>query len=136
MIWWVILCDVILCDRFYDSSLAYQGYGRGIDLEFIDHANKFSSLGIKPDITFYIDTPPLQRLANLKLRRGLDSLDSDLSLQERVYQGFKQIVLKEPERFRIIPFIKDGSERMQTSIRSLVMDYISINNLESRLKKI
>lgn len=104
--------NVVICDRYYDSSTAYQGYGRGIDLEIIRQINNFATKGIKPHLTFLIDID-LDEMERRKMlvRRELDRMESQQrAFFEKVRQGFLQIAEQESERFYII----DGSKSIET----------------------
>ncbi|HIC84453.1 MAG TPA: dTMP kinase [Nitrososphaerales archaeon] len=69
---------VIIVDRYIDSTLAYQGYGRGFDLDKINYINKIATQGIKPDITFLLDCSPYEGLTRInKSRKGSDSYAND-----------------------------------------------------------
>jgi dTMP kinase len=95
---------VIVCDRFYDSTIAYQGYGRGIDLKLIEMANSIATHSIRPDITFIIDLDPevaFERGRSAGLER--DRLESEnADFYDRVRQGFLQISRNEPDRVVVV----------------------------------
>jgi dTMP kinase len=93
---------VVLCDRFTDSTLAYQGAGRGLPLAFIAEANAFATGGLLPDRTFVLDLPPTVGLArqNPDAQNRLDR--EQLDFHERVRAGFLQIAVREPERVRVL----------------------------------
>ena len=102
---------IVLCDRHTDSTLAYQGYGRGIDIDLLRHLNDMASGGIKPDLTFLFDCPVeigLSRTAARRLRtrsaaRREDRFErEELEFHERVRAGFLELARTEPQRFRII----------------------------------
>ena len=92
---------VVICDRFIDSSLAYQGYARGIGIDKVYGINLYATDGVLPDYTFYIDVRPevgLQRIQ--KNNREINRLDLEsISFHERVYQGYKEVEKKFPDRF-------------------------------------
>ena len=89
---------VVICDRYTDSTLAYQGYGRGLDIETVKKANLVGSHGIKPDLTFFFDMDPKASFSRIKSK--LDRIEKEsLSFHEKVREGFKEIVREEPERF-------------------------------------
>ncbi len=99
----------VLCDRFTDSTRAYQGHGRGVDPELIDQVDRLATGGRKPDLTLLFDLPPemaRERGATTRNRRSPDSadrLDSEaLSFYRRVSAGFRELAAAEPERFRRI----------------------------------
>ena len=99
---------VVLCDRFYDSSLAYQGYGRGLDLAKVQHAIDLSVGETKPDITLLLDIPlevSAERVANRQFKTGesIDQFDrSGDTFFKRVLDGFHALAKGDPERLRTI----------------------------------
>ena len=99
---------VVVCDRFTDSSLAYQGYGRGLDLDLIRRLNDEATGGLTPDLTLLLDVPP-----NVGLSREGDQNDvtgrESLEFHERVRDGFLQLARAERERFVVI----DGTLPME-----------------------
>jgi len=96
--------QVVVCDRFTDSTLAYQGYGRGLDLEKIRQLNHLATGGLQPHLTLWLDLPPevgLARKASGPLTRtGLaDRLEQErLEFHRRVHQGFQSLAAAEPQR--------------------------------------
>ncbi len=90
----------MVCDRFYDSTLAYQGYGQGADQSFI--AEQIRLLGIKPDLTLVLDVPDTVARARLRQRGGdadrYERLGADF--HARVRQGFRAIAAAEPAPLR------------------------------------
>lgn len=98
--------DVIFCDRFVDSSIAYQGYARGIGEEGIREINQFATEGIEPNVTLYIDVPAevgIQRIhANLD-EREYNRLDQEkLAFHEKVRAGYLQLAKANPERIVVV----------------------------------
>jgi dTMP kinase len=94
--------EVILCDRFFDSTTAYQGYGRGLDLDEIDALNRAATGGLAPHRTVLLDVDPSIGLGRAT-RGGADRLESeDLAFHQRVRAGFLKIAQAEPERFRLV----------------------------------
>lgn len=91
---------VVLCDRFFDSTTAYQGFGRQIDLEIVMAANRIGSGGLEPDLTFFIDIP----LQVAEQRRRLAGREKDRleaaghSFQERVRNGYLQLAQEQSRR--------------------------------------
>jgi dTMP kinase len=92
---------IVICDRFSDSSLAYQGYGRGIDLGLIRRLNDEATLGLKPGLTLLVDVPP-----EVGLSREGEQLDvtgrESLEFHRLVRGGFLAIAREEPDRFVVI----------------------------------
>ena len=103
---------IVLCDRFYDSTVAYQSFGRGIDREFIESANEFVCKGIKPDRTILMLTGGD---AELGLDRATQHKHADrlemagLDFHERVNAGFKVLAAEDPARIRTV--VSDGSKQ-------------------------
>lgn len=108
--------EVIVCDRYYDSSLAYQGFGRGIDLNIINFINNFAA-PVKPDLTFFMDIhiSELNHRTN-KMYVQKDRLEiSGDSFFNKVREGYLSIAHNEPDRFVVI----DGS-KPKDEISSLI----------------
>ncbi|HVN49512.1 MAG TPA: dTMP kinase [Bacteroidota bacterium] len=97
----------VICDRYFDSTTAYQGYGRKIDLAAIEAINKFAVDGLEPDLTFFLDIPIREiekRIARAKAKR--DRMESnDISFYERVRGGYLQIA-KSHSRYRVLDGLK------------------------------
>ena len=101
---------IVLCDRHTDSTLAYQGYGRGIDLGLLRSLNDIASQGIKPDLTLLFDCPveiglsrTAQRQSKMTLGRSEDRFEREkIEFHERIRAGFLELARAEPHRFRII----------------------------------
>ena len=113
----------VISDRFHDSTTAYQGYGRGIGSETVNHINKLAIDGTVPDITFFIDIPV--EIANSRKAKEMDSeLDrmelSDNIFFEKVRNGYRKIA-KNESRFRVI----DGTLGVD-KIHSIIIDEINL----------
>lgn len=90
---------IVVCDRFVDASIAYQGYGLQYDLDQILSLNEWTTAGIKPDLTFLFDLTPDQASRRMKDRGQLDRIESrDESFHQRVYDGFKKLLEQHPDR--------------------------------------
>lgn len=95
---------VVISDRYYDSSTAYQGYGRNIDVDTVHQVNLFATSSIKPSLTFFIDID-IEEMEKRKKQTNqkLDRMeDQRRTFFERVRHGYLQIVKQEPERFYTI----------------------------------
>ena len=89
---------VVLCDRFLDSSLAYQGYARGLGMESVLKANSFA-LDYLPDITIFIDVTPDVALKRLEGRNKSDRLDLEaIDFHKKVYDGYQEVMRMYPNR--------------------------------------
>jgi len=90
---------VVICDRFYDSTTAYQGYGRGLDIDFINSLNKFATDSLVPDLTFFIDISLEERQKRIS-NNQLDRLESEQNhFHEKVREGFLKICENSENRF-------------------------------------
>jgi dTMP kinase len=117
---------VVLCDRFSDATLAYQGYGRRIDLKWIQRLNHLSSQGIRPDVTFLLDCPSdvglkraIQRNRRLKQEREERFEREEIEFHRRVRKGYLAIARKEPRRVKVID-TRQGEEKVFEKIRKIV----------------
>lgn len=97
--------QIVLCDRFYDSTLAYQGYGRQLDIDALINLTAFATAGLTPDLTIYIDISPEEGLR----RRQSDAaaewnrLDREaLAFHQRVHDGYLKLITAEPRRWRFV----------------------------------
>jgi dTMP kinase len=98
---------IVLCDRFTDSTLAYQGYGRGIDLDWLRRLNAEASGNLCPHLTLLFDCSPEAGLARAVARVGGEvSADrferEELAFHQRIRSGFLAMAMQEPQRFRVI----------------------------------
>lgn len=92
----------VLCDRFYDSTTAYQGFGRDLPLEFIAAMKDFATADLDPNITIYLDIDPVIGLERAT-GEGADRLESEaIEFHQKVRQGFLWIASQEPNRFKVI----------------------------------
>lgn len=117
---------IVLCDRFRDATLAYQGYGRKIDLKWIERLNHISSQGIKPDVTFLLDCPSdiglkraLQRNRNLKQENEERFEKEKIQFHRWVRKGYLTIAKKEPCRVKVIDS-RQGEGKIFEKIRRIV----------------
>jgi len=117
---------IVLCDRFFDSTTAYQGYGRGIDIKDVINCNLFATSDIIPDLTFFLNIPVKE--ANKRAHyRYKDRIESEgEKFYEKVINGFYQIANNEPARFKIIDSmgtIDETSSKIITIINDKMMLY-------------
>lgn len=109
---------IIICDRFLDSTLAYQGFGLRIDMETIRRTGRLAAAGLKPDLTILLDLPVEKGLRHRKSKKDRIERRS-LAYHNRVRQGYLALAKDEPGRVRIIRIEKDKSAT-QDKIRNLV----------------
>ncbi len=91
---------IVLCDRFADSSLAYQGYGRGLDLAEIVRLNDYATGGLVPNLTLLLDLDPAIGLARQKERSVME--EEALPFHRRIRAGFLALAAAEPSRWRVL----------------------------------
>lgn len=107
----------VICDRFYHSTVAYQGYGRGLSIDLIEAVNNIATGGLKPDLTVFLDLTIEHGLSRKKIRDRFEQEEPDF--HNRVRQGYLMIVKKDPERWLVI----DGS-LPKKEIESLILERI------------
>ncbi len=112
---------LVLCDRYIDSSLAYQGYARGIGIEEVKSINEFAINGLYPDITIYLDVSvAVGRERILKNQRNQNRLDQeDVKFHEKVVEGYKKIIHNESERFIVIEADRSIDEVVNATYESI-----------------
>ena len=112
---------VVIADRYADSTVAYQGYGRGIDIETVKTINALATHGVMPDLTLLLDCPPeigISRVRGLQLQMPLDATKTAAAINrnaegmkfeeepaefhERIRLGFRALVDQEPDRWRVV----------------------------------
>ncbi|MFZ4640674.1 MAG: dTMP kinase [Nodosilinea sp.] len=115
----------VLCDRFVDSTLAYQGYGRGLDLELIHQLNRIATAGVSPDLTLWLQLGAEQGLARARQRGGGDRMEqADLTFHRRVQVGFETLAQQYPQNRATID--AGGSlEEVARAIASTVLTYLN-----------
>lgn len=112
----------VVCDRFSDSFIAYQGYGRGLNLNLLKEMNEFSCLSITPDITFLLDIPVEKAFSRIDLKDRIEK--EDLEFHRRVRKGFLELAEIERERF----FILNGESKPEDlfeEVKNVVGERIS-----------
>lgn len=119
---------IVLCDRFFDSTTAYQGGGRGLDMEVVKHLNIFAAQGVIPDLTLLLDLAPergFERTGRrLETRGEYDRFELEkLDFHRRVRQAFLSLAAQEPERVKVIDADRDP-ESIRRDIRNLVDELV------------
>ncbi len=119
---------IVITDRFIDSTKAYQGYGRGIDLKLIEFLEKIVTEDIRPDLTLLLD---LDVKIGLKRNRGINKTDrlelEDVKFHKRVREGYLKIAAKELERIKLID-ATESIEEIHRKIIGIVTDVVITNN--------
>jgi dTMP kinase len=123
---------IVLCDRFGDSTLAYQGYGHNTDLDTLRALLDFSTGGLKPNLTLLLDIPVEagfeRKIENRSEWNRLDAYAK--AFHERVRNGYLALVDEEPERWVVIDATQ-GKDQVQKDMRHAVMSQLEQNNKKS-----
>jgi dTMP kinase len=117
---------VVLCDRFSDATVAYQGFGRGIDLGLVETLNLASSRGLKPDVTILLDCPSDLGLKRAVRRNQLEKKEKEdrfererIQFHRRVRRGYLFLAKREPHRIKVVD-TRQGEEKVFEKIRQIV----------------
>lgn len=121
---------IVVCDRFYDSTLAYQGYGHGLDLSVLQAIVQFATGGLKPDLTLFLDITPdvgleRRRQASLFGEEWNRLDDMDLSFHRRVYAGYQALISAETGRWARIPAVQTPDAVTQ-QIRDVLLAHLPV----------
>lgn len=118
---------IILCDRYGDSTLAYQGYGHGLDLDQLRQMLDFATDHLKPDLTILLDLDVKTGLMRKKAEDEWNRLDAyEVLFHERVREGYLNLAHEEPERWRIVD-ASQGIDAVQEDLFQLILDAIREN---------
>lgn len=119
--------EIVICDRFYDSTVVYQGYGRKLDMRLVNKAAKASALDVVPDITFLLNLPVREGLARLKERGSITKMDEEPhEFHEMIRQGYMLLARREPERIKSINAARDVAA-VHEEICTLVTECLASN---------
>jgi dTMP kinase len=118
--------QVILCDRWLDATVAYQGYGGGVDLDWIARLGAWVTNDVKPALSIFLDLPLLIGLKRAISHKPADRMERKKNLfHQKVRQGYLEIAKKEPGRFkRLAVDPQDSVERVHEKIKEMVSDVL------------
>jgi dTMP kinase len=120
---WLKRGRLVLCDRYTDATVAYQGYGRGIDPDTIRELNVQATGGVLPDLTLLLDVDPAEGFRRIG-RRRLDHFERErLAFHRRVRRGYREIQRTEPKRVRMIDADRAPAE-VAAQIRGVVEEFL------------
>ena len=115
---------LVLCDRFGDSTLAYQGYGHGLNLDTLRTMLDFATDKLKPDLTLLLDVDVETGLQRKRKEDEWNRLDAyELAFHQRVREGYHELCRQEPERWRVIDAMQP-KEAVQIALRQAVMQFL------------
>jgi len=116
---------VVVCDRFSDSTLAYQGYGRGLSIAALTALNHFATGGLVPDLTLLLDLPVTTGLARRHRERRLNRLDREArAFHRRVRNGYLSLAARDPGRIKVIN-AKPDPETVAAEIAAVVGPFLN-----------
>lgn len=114
--------NIVLCDRYIDSSLAYQGYARGIGVEEVKAINEFAINGLYPDLTIYLDVSVevgRERIvSNLREQNRLDQ--EDVAFHEKVVEGYHKVIDSDASRFVVIDANQNIDDVVDATYKSIL----------------
>lgn len=119
--------DWVLCDRYADSTIAYQGYGRGMDVDMLQKLNDYATRGLWPDRTLLLDLPVETGLARALARNGREGLTRSegrfeaeaLAFHQRIRDGFLARAGRWPERFRVLDATRSPEDLLMEALQAL-----------------
>lgn len=118
---------IVLCDRFIDSSLAYQGYARGLGIEEVFAINQFAIQNCMPDLTLFFDIEPKEGLERISANKDRERNRLDLEalyFHEQVYEAYQLLVKKFPERIQVIDAVQ-SMEQVKIQVMNKINDFIA-----------
>lgn len=117
---------IVVCDRFLDSSLAYQGYARNIGVEKVLNINEFAIEGRHPDMTIFLDISAEEGLNRIKGRNYKDRLDLEsVDFHNKVYKGYQFVLKKFEHRMRVINAEKSIEEIVEEATKIIIAELLS-----------
>ena len=111
---------LVICDRYTDSTVVYQGYGRGLDLETVNAANNIATQGLKPDLTVLLDLPVEIGLARKNPDRQDRFEQEDIAFHQRVREGYLKLAAIEPQRWLVV-----DASRSRAKISQVIWEKVS-----------
>ena len=117
---------IVICDRFTDATVTYQGYGLGVDVKKIEDFNDFVTSSITPDITFFLDTNVRKGLKRSRGVKGFsDRIESrSMNFHDKVRDGYMKLAKRFPQRIKRICIDNNDKQKTQSIIREIVSDVI------------
>src|ERR1017187_10432702 len=121
--------EVVLCDRFTDSSLVYQGFGRGLGSDAVEALDRFACRGLKPGLTLLVDVDAEASLARARARNAAEPHcetrmdDQSIEFHRRVYDAYHALSAREPERVKVVNG-RAGIDAIEQEVWSIVSRYV------------
>ncbi len=116
---------VVLCDRYANSTLAYQGYGHGVDLETLRRIVHFATGGLKPDLTLFLDIDAEEGLRRRNQGGDWNRLDAyDVEFHRRVRAGYQELIAAEPARWKVVDAARP-QDAIAADLQAIVLERLS-----------
>ena len=112
--------EFVICDRFTDSTIAYQGYGRGLDIKQLEEINYIATDGLTPDITFILDIKPEAAAVRMEAEVSDRMEETGVDFFRRIRGGYRQIKDQNPNRYRLIN-AEQSPENVFKEIKEIIM---------------
>jgi len=112
--------EFVICDRFTDSTIAYQGYGRGLDIKQLEEINYIATAGLTPDITFILDISPEAAAVRMEAEASDRMEETGVDFFRRIRGGYRQIKDQNPNRYRLING-EQSPENVFKEIKEIIM---------------
>jgi len=110
----------VICDRYTDSTTAYQSYGRGLDLAMVEMINNTAAQGLKPDLAVLMDIPVEEGLARKRVKKQDRFEQEDIAFHQRVRDGFLKLAASDPERWLVV-----DARQPRAEIREIIWQKVS-----------
>lgn len=114
----------VICDRFVDSSIVYQGKGRGLGIKAVEEINRFATSNLEPDLTILLDINPEEGLNRVRSQKQADRIEEEkLDFHKRVYEGYIELLNIYPERIKMINGnkpIEEVSKEIENQLKILL----------------
>ncbi len=118
--------SIILCDRYTDSTIAYQGFGRGMSIDMIEQVNLLATGGLQSDLTILLDIDPEISLKRIQTRRKLDRIEeTDLAFHHRVRSGYLTLAKKYPDRIVVVDAAQ-SADKVALHIQDILQKFIKV----------
>jgi dTMP kinase len=115
---------IVLCDRYTDSTIAYQGYGRGLDRGLIENINFLATNGLESDLTIWLDVDVTVGLERARQRGKIDRMEkTEIAFHRRVQQGYQELAALLPEKIKRVD-ASGSTEQIQQEIQNILTTYL------------
>lgn len=115
---------IVLCDRYTDSTIAYQGYGRGLDQVLIENINFLATNGLESDLTIWLDVDVTIGLERARQRGKIDRMEkAEIAFHRRVQQGYQELAANFPAKIKRVD-ASGSTEQIQQEIQAILSTYL------------